>query len=287
MCWQPMAAGDSHRVLHRPALFSVICLSLPFLKPFCEQITGNYVEPFAGSACLFFDMEPEGAILGDLNRELMCAMRAIRRDVYRVLECLRRLPRGKAAYYRIRAMKPDELSEPEIAARFLYLNRYCFNGLYRTNLAGGFNVPYGPPKKSSPHPEVDEDLIVSASRLLRRALLVNGDFEETLRHVEPGDFVYLDPPYATDEARVFREYVPGSFSTHDLARLSDALSRLDQIGAEFLISYCDSAEAEALLRKLNPVRIPTRRNIAGFVGHRRIAHELIATNSRKVVANAK
>jgi DNA adenine methylase len=262
-------------------------LSLPFLKPYCSPICGRYIEPFAGSACLFFDIEPQSAILGDLNRELVCAMRAIRRDVYRVLECLRRFPRGRAAYYRIRSSDPDELSEAEVAARFLYLNRYCFNGLYRTNLDGKFNVPYGPPKKASLHPNIDEELLIRASRLLRRATLVNGDFEETLWHAEAGDFVYLDPPYATTQTRVFNEYVPGSFSSNDLGRLRDALKRLHASGVDFLISYGDTPEAEDLLREWNPARIPTRRNIAGFAGHRKTAYELVATNSRKVLADAK
>jgi DNA adenine methylase len=122
-------------------------LTLNVLKASCpNRIEGRYIEPFAGSACLFFDLQPNEAILGDLNRELICAMREIRRDVYRVLECVRRLPRGKTGYYRVRSLSTYQLCEAEIAARFIYLNRYCFNGLYRTNLKGNFNVPYGPPK---------------------------------------------------------------------------------------------------------------------------------------------
>lgn len=256
-------------------------LSLPFLKPLCKVITGRYIEPFAGSACLFFDMEPEKAILGDLNSELISAMRAIRRDVYRVLECLRRLPKGKAAYYRIRDHNPDVLSEPELAARFLYINRYCFNGLYRTNLAGKFNVPYGPPRKVGGS-RVDESLVINASRLLQRATLINGDFEETLRHAEPGDWVYLDPPYVTAQTRIFSEYVPNSFSNKDLHRLKTALRRLDESGVTFLISYGDTPEAKDLLSDWNPIKATTRRNIAGFAGHRKTAYEWVATNSREV-----
>jgi DNA adenine methylase len=260
-------------------------LSMPFLKPYCGAIRGRYIEPFAGSACLFFDLEPQSAVLGDLNGELISAMRAIRRDVYRVLECLRRLPKGEAAYYRIRSRDPADLSEPELAARFLYLNRYCFNGLYRTNLDGKFNVPYGPPKIAGHHPTIDEDRIVRASSLLKRATLVNGDFEETLAHAEPGDFVYLDPPYATNQVRVFGEYVPNSFSRKDLHRLHAALSSMDRRGIDFLISYGDTPEAEELLREWAPSKVPTRRNIAGFAGKRKTAYELVATNSRRAIAN--
>ncbi len=254
-------------------------LSLPFLKPYCCAVDGRYIEPFAGSACLFFELEPVTAILGDLNRELISTMRAIRRDVYRVLECLRRLPRGENAYYRIRACSPNELSEPEVAARFLYINKNCFNGLYRTNRAGKFNVPYGPPRKSTRSPAFDEHLIVEASRMLQRASLLEADFEETMGQAEPGDFVYVDPPYATEESRVFNEYLPNTFSSKDLPRLKRALKRLDKKGARFLISYGDTAEAKELLSEWRPIRVPTRRNIAGFAGHRKVAYELVATNS--------
>jgi len=253
-------------------------LSLPHLKPYLRKITGRYIEPFAGSCCIFFEMEPQSAILGDLNSELITTMKAVRRDVYRVLECVRRLPKGEKAYYRIRESRIEDLSDAELAARFLYLNRYCFNGLYRTNRAGKFNVPYGPPRRSRP-PGIDEQLVVAASRLLQRATLINGDFEATMREAEKGDLVYLDPPYATLKTRVFTEYLPNSFSNVDLDRLKQALLRLDQEGVSFVISYGDTPEAIELLSDWNPVRMPTRRNIAGFAGHRKIAYEWVATNS--------
>lgn len=255
-------------------------LTLNALKASCpDRIEGRYIEPFAGSACLFFDLQPDRAILGDLNRELVCAMREIRRDVYRVLECARRLPSGKAGYYRVRALRTSELCEAEIAARFIYLNRYCFNGLYRTNLQGDFNVPYGPPKAGKRRPKIDEDLIVQASVQLQKASLQYADFEHTLSQAKPGDFVYLDPPYAISDRRVFREYLPGSFSSQDLGRLARALQSLDERGIQFLISYEDSREAEELLGRWSPRRMMTRRNIAGFAGHRRSSPELVASNT--------
>ncbi len=235
----------------------------------------RYVEPFCGSACLFFDLQPGSAVLGDLNEELLFAFRAIQRDPYVVLECVRRLPRGKSGYYSVRAMQPSSLAIAERAARFLYLNRYCFNGIYRTNLAGNFNVPYGPPRSGKPP---DEAAIVSASAALKSAVLVHGDFEKTLEHVQPGDFVYLDPPYYMESRRVFREYGPGAFALSDLKRLKTQLNRLDDIKAAFVVSYADCTEARDLLRRWSPRRIPTRRHIAGFSGHRRTAYELIACN---------
>lgn len=235
----------------------------------------RYVEPFCGSACLFFDISPTRAVLGDLNEELMCAFRAIKKDPYLVLESARRFPKGEMGYYRVRGLAPKELADSERAARFLYLNRYCFNGIYRTNANGDFNVPYGPPRSGRP---IDEAVVAAASRALNGAMLIHGDFERTLQHVRPGDFVYLDPPYCLGSRRVFAEYLPGSFSLGDLRRLRIQLHRLDDIGASFLVSYADCAEARELLRPWNPRRIRTRRHIAGFGDHRRSAYELIASN---------
>lgn len=248
------------------------------LRAFRPKHFGRYIEPFAGSACLFFHMEPEEAVLGDLNYELVSTMQAVQRDVHLVLECLHRLRKGKTNYYTIRAKDPTALSEAEIAARFIYLNRYCFNGLYRTNKTGHFNVPYGPPKSQR---GIDENQIIKASNILQRAFLVHGDFESTLVYAAAGDFVYLDPPYIIQSRRIFAEYLPGTFNREDLGRLELALETLHDRGVFFLITYGDSHEARQMLGHWNPCRIRTRRNIAGFAGNRRGAYELIATNISK------
>jgi DNA adenine methylase len=255
-------AGSKRRALHH-------------LRGHWTGSPARYVEPFAGSACLFFDLQPRNAVLGDINGELMCAMHAVKQDPYLVLECYRRLHKSRRGYYTIRALDARSLSEAERAARFLYLNRYCFNGLYRTNSKGQFNVPYGPPKSHAP---LDGQAIINASRALQNALLVTADFQVTLSHARSGDFVYLDPPYVTSSRRVFCEYLPGSFNKDDLQRLGETLRELSSRGAVFLITYGDSPEARELLAPWNPRRFRTRRNIAGFCGDRRDSYELVATN---------
>src|ERR1041385_9160576 len=122
---------------------------------------------------------------------------------------------GEKSYYKIRDIDPLSLSDAETAARFLYLNRNCFNGIYRTNQSGQFNVPYGPPKSKR---KIDVDHIVAAAHLLERAILVDGDFEATLERVEAGDFVFIDPPYAVADRRIFADYHPDTFSTADIQR---------------------------------------------------------------------
>lgn len=235
----------------------------------------RYFEPFAGSACVFFHLGPTTSILADLNSELVATYNALKLDVDLVLECFRRLRTGPDHYYRIRAMSPNTLSGPEAAARFLYLNRYCFNGLYRTNLKGDFNVPYGPPLKPL---NAFEDRVRKGVPLLKTATVLTADFASVLEDVESDDFVYLDPPYVLDERRVFSEYLPTSFATRDLARLATSLSLIDARGATFLLSYADSAEARSLAAGWYSRRITTQRNIAGFAGARKQTIELLCSN---------
>lgn len=245
------------------------------LRRFCPGGSTRYIEPFAGSACLFFALEPREAILGDVNEELISTYRTVKTDAGRVLECLNRLSIGREAYYRIRAVPPASLAEAEKAARFIYLNKYCFNGLYRTNRAGQFNVPFGDTKGCD---SINGDAIVSAAKLLQRALLVCGDFERTLVHASEGDFVYLDPPFSVGDRRIFTEYHPDSFCAPDLTRLVNVLHDLDSRGATFLLSYADSPEGRRVLRPWHPARVRAQRHISGFAANRRAAYELLATN---------
>jgi DNA adenine methylase len=235
----------------------------------------RYIEPFCGSARFYFDLEPGTAILGDLNSELISTYEAVKNDVSAVIKKLRSLPSGKDSYYDIRRINPETLSSSELAARFIYLNFYCFNGLYRTNLHGQFNVPFGRRKNDKP---IDENQIIACARMLKGARLLSLDFEDTLEYAKSGDFIYLDPPFAISSRRMFREYIPNAFTGCDLERLRKALYRLNKKGVLFLISYADSREARRLLSRWNPIRIRTRRNIAGFAGSRRFAYELLAAN---------
>jgi len=245
------------------------------LKAYWSGVTTRYIEPFCGSACLFFDLEPDCAVLGDLNSELITTYGTLRTNPEDVCAYLQNLPDTEQAYYHIRDLEPDDLNETEKAARFLYLNRYCFNGIYRTNQAGKFNVPRG---RRTNDADIDYELIGQAANLLTRVELINADFAVTLSQCKAGDFIYLDPPYAVSDRKIFAEYHQNTFSTKDLERLSDSLVELDRKCAHFVISYADSREARGLLAPWNPTRVRTRRHIAGFVGSRRHAYEIIATN---------
>ena len=223
----------------------------------------RYVEPFAGSACLFFNLEPQAGLLGDINADLIEMYGVVRDRPAALSEALQGWKNDADEYYEVRATDPATLSETDRAARFIYLNRFCFNGLYRTNKRGQFNVPYGGRKSGTVPSEAD---LLIASRLLTQAEVVAGDFSVVLKRARPGDFVYLDPPFSVTGRRVFKEYDPTSFSDSDLVRLRAALNQLDEGGVTFLLSYADCPEGEELGAGFRMSRVSTRRNIAGSAG---------------------
>jgi DNA adenine methylase len=141
-------------------------------------------------------------------------------------------------------------------------------------MRGEFNVPMG---KGSGEYFTREDLL-NCSDALQRTVLVVGDFERTLKRVKAGDFVYLDPPYAVNSRRIFREYGKKTFDVTDISRLSQGLREIVKQGADFLVSYADCTEARALTLEWHSIRLPIRRHVAGFSGHRRVAYEWFISN---------
>jgi DNA adenine methylase len=235
----------------------------------------RYVEPFAGCAALFFRIQPKQAVLADLNADLMEVYEQMRDSPERLHRAVSRIPSGEKDYYRIRGQDSTRLSKLRRAVRFVYLNRYCFNGIYRTNLTGAFNVPFGAHKSGS-IPSVEH--FRCCAELLATTTLRACDFGFVLRDTREGDFVYIDPPYAVESRRVFREFGPREFTKADLQRLADHLHQMHNRGVHFLVSYADCAESRRILKRWSPTRIRVKRHVAGFTGSRRTAYELLATN---------
>jgi len=248
---------------------------VPQLAKHWNQSYERYIEPFAGSAALFFNISPKQAILADINAELIGVYGQIKRNMVRVIDALKGFPKNKMTYYELRAMDPGTLEPAMRAARFIYLNRYCFNGLYRTNQKGLFNVPYSG-RGTGGIPSIE--LFKLCSSKLRRASLIAGDFEKTLQLVRDNDFVYLDPPFRIKARRVFNEYDATSFGENDILRLRKCLLRLDRRGIAFLVSYADSEEARFLAKGFCSQLINVKRNIAGFAGNRKMDTELLIYN---------
>jgi DNA adenine methylase len=232
------------------------------------------VEPFAGSACLFFEIAPKAAVLGDSNKELIEVYRVVKDEPERLYQRLCHIRRDPQTYNRWRHLKPGSLDRETRALRFLFLNRNCFNGIYRTNMEGEFNVPMG----TRVGKYFSKDDFLNCSKMLQRTTLIAGDFTKTVERVKAGDFVYLDPPYAVVSRRIFREYGKKTFDSSDILRLSECLTAIVKRDADFLVSYADSTEARALALKWHSVRLPIRRHIAGFAKDRKRAYEWLISN---------
>lgn len=249
------------------------------LSSYWQPSHKRYIEPFLGSACLFFFLRPEAAVLSDVNKHLMATYHQVKSNAATLQALLGQMRNGKDEYYSIREKNSEDLSSAEMAARFIYLNRFSFNGLYRTNKQGKFNVPYGGERSGGIPPA---NVFDACSHALKRAKLATGDFSETLKLAKPGDFVYMDPPYSVSARRVFNEYTPTVFSDSDLDRLMTWMAKLTETGVEFLVSYADSEEAHELARGYSVDTMKVRRNISGFVGSRKTAEELLISNKNKI-----
>jgi len=247
------------------------------LKLYWHSSHNRYFEPFAGSACLFFEIQPERAFLGDLNIDLIQTYQTVRQHPEHVFSMLVGFPKGPESYYLIRNQLPLVSDGVKRAAMFMFLNRFCFNGIYRTNLSGVFNVPFA---SNGTGDLPDWETFRRSSLLLRRAELVCDDFTRVIGRAGKGDFVYLDPPYAVSGRRVFNEYGPRCFGLNDLERLKSALRRLDARGADFLLSYADCPDVTELQNEWYLCRLQTRRSIAADVRFRRHDTEVLVSNFR-------
>jgi len=229
-----------------------------------------------GSASLFFRIQPSNAILADVNPHLVetfCEVRDRPDDVYNELV---KFPRTKAEYEQRRATEFSKRSGIDLAATFIYLNRNCFNGLYRINKKDLFNVPFSGDRTGN-YPTLDEFRTMSI--VLRTADLRCGDFCDVVSStVNPGDFVYLDPPFAIVDKRGFYEYSYKYFGPKDLPRLDELLSYVDSAGARFMLSYADNDIIKTIAAKWHTNTVSINRNISGFLSSRRKSTELIVTN---------
>ncbi|MGD0456982.1 MAG: Dam family site-specific DNA-(adenine-N6)-methyltransferase [Terriglobia bacterium] len=248
---------------------------VPVLRTYWNKNHRRYLEPFAGSACLFFSLNPKRAILGDVNHELIATYLEVKYRVDGVIRELAALRPSREQYDTLRALSPSCLDASARAARFIYLNRFCFNGLYRTNLEGRFNVPYSG-ERCGALPSSDH--LKQCSRTIRHARLINADFECVLSKAERGDFVYMDPPFAVRARRVFREYDPSAFMHGDIARLRSWMDKLAAARVTFVVSYAESEEADILRKGFDHQTVSVRRNIAGFAAKRFLSNEILISN---------
>ncbi len=205
----------------------------------------NYFEPFAGGGALFFSLE-EGlktATLADSNIELIMTYRAIQMDPQLLIASLKRRTAKHSEKYYYNTRKKEEVSPIEIASRFLYLNKTCYNGLYRVNKSGGFNTPMG--NYANPN-IIQEENILLCHQALKKAAILYGDFEQIIP--ERGDFVYFDPPYHPTNELSFTEYTKENFTEKDQVRLRDFITSLHKKGVFIMLSNSKTKLIEDLYR---------------------------------------
>lgn len=200
--------------------------------------TGKYFEPFVGGGAVFFDLLPERAYLSDLNFELVATYNAIKNNVDGVIKSLKKHKYNKEHFLKIRAKVPSHLSEIEIASRFIFLNKTCFNGLYRVNGSGQFNVPFG--QYSNPL-ICDEENLRRVSTALKNVEIKHQDYKEVLKLAKKGDFVYFDPPYyPVSKTASFTGYTAESFLDKEQIELRDTVLELTKRGCYVMLSNSDT-----------------------------------------------
>jgi DNA adenine methylase len=233
----------------------------------------TYIEPFLGSGAVYFALMPRRATLADSNEDLINTYRTIRKCWMAVVEVLKRHQalHNTAYYYHIRNAEP---SDPvERAARFIYLNRTCWNGLYRVNAKGQFNVPLGT-KTLVLMPTDDFGLI---SKILQRASLRNGDFESIIDKADRGDFLFVDPPYTINHnLNGFRKYNQYIFRWEDQVRLHAATRRAKNRGTLVMITNANHPSIRELYSDIGSFTLLSRHSVlAANSDYRRLSSELL------------
>ena len=211
---------------------------IPQIRERMPEKYNDYYEPFVGGGAVIFDLLPANALINDINKALINTYRTICNESDAFLKEVNRLDNdmwedGKKYYYSIREHYNDKLMrseyDVELAALFVFINKHCFNGLYRVNGKGLFNVPYNNSRRVS----VDEDVIIATSEYLRGVTIIDGDFEQACKNAKKCDFVFIDSPYAPLNPTSFESYTKEGFDIESHKRLAKLYDELTARGC-----YC-------------------------------------------------
>ena len=211
---------------------------IPQIRERMPEKYNDYYEPFVGGGAVIFDLLPANALINDINKALINTYITICNEPDAFLKEVNRLDNdmwedGKKYYYTIREHYNDKLMrseyDVELAALFVFINKHCFNGLYRVNGKGLFNVPYNNSRRVS----VDEDVIIATSEYLRGVTIIDGDFEQACKNAKKGDFVFIDSPYAPLNPTSFESYTKEGFDIESHKRLAKLYDELTARGC-----YC-------------------------------------------------
>ena len=243
----------------------------------------TYYEPFIGGGAVLFELQPNKAVINDVNGELINLYNVIKDDVELLIEDLEKHENTPEYFYSIRELdrkkdKYENLSNVEKASRIVYLNKTCFNGLFRVNKAGEFNSPFG--KYKNPN-IVDEVTLKAVSKYFNKAdiKILNGDFEASLKGIRKGAFVYLDPPYdPVSNSANFTGYDKGGFNRDEQIRLKKLCDKLDKKGVKFLLSNSATDFIKDLYKDYNIKIVKAKRAINSNGNARGEVDEVLVRN---------
>ena len=249
------------------------------LIPRIPKHYNRYIEPFIGGGALFFALKPTNAIIADSNPELILTYQQLARNIEKVIEYLEQYTNTSETFYKVRAQDWKELPKAEAAARMIYLNKTCFNGLYRVNRQGRFNTPFGRYK----NPNIcDIEHLHAASDILKNATIICGNYLDVLnKYASPGDFIFLDPPYIpVSKYGDFKRYTKEQFYEKDQIQLSEEFHRLYNLGCSVILTNSHHPLVEQLYIDFPQDVISTRRSISSK-GTSRSGEDLIVTAIHK------
>lgn len=251
--------------------------------PKIPKTYSRYIEPFFGGGAVFFSVRPENGIIADNNPELINLYKTVADDVDGVITQLRRHENTEEYFYALRAQDWTKLSCAEASARTIFLNKTCYNGLYRVNKSGQFNVPFGGYK----NPKITDELsLFSASELLRKTTIICGDYKTVLRtNAHPGDFIFLDPPYLpVSEYSDFKRYTKEQFYEEDHIELAAEVKRLHALGCNVLLTNSNHPLVHEQY-EMFPIEVVQTKRYISCNGKGRTGEDMIVTIPAKADFN--
>lgn len=251
------------------------------IKKRMPQNYNTYYEPFLGGGAVLLELQPKKAVVGDINSSLINVYKIIREHPTQIIEYLSALDANetnKEIYYSMRELYNEKIKNNEYdieqASLFIFLNKRCFNGLYRVNSKGFFNVPYNDKKFVNSFSEAN---IINISEYLKKIKIINNDFEIILKNASKDDFIFLDSPYAPLNPKSFESYTKEGFSLEDHIRLSKVFKKLDDKGCHIMLTNHNTKLIRELYNGYNIDTINVKRMINSDASKRK-GEEVIITN---------
>lgn len=254
------------------------------ISPLLPKKITTYVEPFVGGGAVLFYLQPKKAVINDFNKELINTYKVVRDSPNELLELLEIHNKNNCEnyYYEIRALDRidsfEDMSNVEKAARIVYLNKTCFNGLYRVNQAGQFNSPYG--KYKNPN-IINRPVILAMSNYFNNnnIKIIQGDYKYALKNLRKGAFVYFDPPYMPiSTSSSFTGYTEGGFGEKEQIELKKECAKLNARGIKFMLSNSDHPLIRELYKDYNIKIVQARRSINSKGNKRGEINEILVRN---------